>query len=90
MGSFAENPYGLYDMEGNVGQWCSDWYSASYANAPQKDPQGPSAGKARVFRGAFWDLGPQSCRSATRLMSVPNGRSFYVGFRVVVSGPGVE
>ena len=80
------NPWGLYDMYGNVYEWCSDWYSKDYhTGATAIDPQGPSSGTARVFRSASWQVGPGRHRSASRGSRTPHTRAEYIGFRVVVS-----
>ena len=86
VGSFRPNAWGLYDMHGNVWEWCSDWYIDSYTNAETTDPQGPSSGTARVFRGGVWGYGPRICRSASR-NSTFNCRYYgdWGGFRVVLS-----
>ena len=80
------NAWGLYDMHGNVWEWCSDWYINSYTNAETTDPQGPSSGTARVLRGGVWGYGPRICRSASR-NSTFNCRYYgdWGGFRVVLS-----
>jgi sulfatase modifying factor 1 len=88
VGSFGRvNPFGLADMQGNVAEWCSDWYDAEYyANSPAADPKGPSsAGSLRVVRGGSWYSSPVVCRSALRLFGAPSYRGYDVGFRVVPS-----
>jgi formylglycine-generating enzyme required for sulfatase activity len=84
VGSLKANDWGLYDMHGNVWEWCSDWYADSYANAKNQDPQGPDSGTQRVLRGGCWNLYPRCCRSAIRLRLNPDYRFFGNGFRVVV------
>jgi formylglycine-generating enzyme required for sulfatase activity/predicted Ser/Thr protein kinase len=83
VGSYQPNAFGLYDMHGNVYQWCQDWYDAKYYdNSPNRDPQGPNNGDARVVRGGSWIDGPGRCRAAHRLGLAPSNRYFRVGFRV--------
>jgi formylglycine-generating enzyme required for sulfatase activity len=85
VGQKRANPWGLYDMHGNVWQWCSDWYADSYANEKNEDPQGPDSGYGRVLRGGSWYVNRQTCRSAFRATSDPYGRvNGFGGFRVVV------
>jgi len=83
-GSFKPNAFGLHDMHGGVWEWCSDWYSDSYADAEKTDPQGPTSGVVRVLRGGSWRSVPRLCRSGVREWGAPWRTSSYDGFRVVV------
>jgi formylglycine-generating enzyme required for sulfatase activity len=80
------NAWGLYDMHGNVWEWCSDWFSESYANAKTTDPQGADFGTDRILRSGSWYGGPKFCRSACRRRGDPDFRDYIHGFRVVSVG----
>jgi len=82
VGTYAPNAYGLYDMAGNVLEWCSDWYS-TYPTSPQTNPTGSSTGLFRVTRGGCWGNAAQGCRSASRYHTVPNNERDDIGFRLV-------
>jgi len=82
-GYFAPNGYGLYDMTGNVMEWCWDWYDV-YGSASVTDPQGPSDGTERVLRGGSWNYLPTYSRVARRAKIAPDStRASYMGFRCV-------
>ena len=85
VGQKMPNAWGLYDMHGNVFEWCSDWFAKSYGIDKVADPKGPVTGSTRVFRGGSWGSGPRSCRSAYRDYSGPSGSSILVGFRLVMT-----
>jgi formylglycine-generating enzyme required for sulfatase activity len=82
--SFPPNAWGLYDIHGNVWQWCSDWLG-DYPAGNVTDPTGPKEGSLRVLRGGSWRCIPGFCRSAHRAWCHPATRFDYNGFRVVVS-----
>jgi len=83
--SFKSNAWGLYDMHGNVCEWCSDWYGNDYyLHSMGFDPKGPVTGALRVLRGGSWVRHPRVCRSASRHSIVPTFRSVGRGFRVVL------
>ena len=84
--SYKPNDYGLFDMAGNVWEWCADWYDEKYyATSPLVDPAGPVTGSNRVIRGSAWnsasETGPYDFQASRRGISEPNARVFSYGFR---------
>jgi len=85
VGQKLPNAWGLFDMLGNVWEWCEDWYGGNYySSSSETDPAGPSSGSYRVLRGNSWASIADSTRSTNRLDFPPSGRSYGVGFRVVM------
>jgi sulfatase modifying factor 1 len=83
VGSYTPNGFGLYDMAGNVWEWCADWYGDGYyGGSPAKDPAGPSSGEDRVLRGGCWVF-PWGLRSSFRGFGTPDVRDLSFGFRLV-------
>jgi formylglycine-generating enzyme required for sulfatase activity len=84
VGSYKPNAWGLYDMEGNVKEWCADWFGKNYyAESPLENPTGPVAGIERVLRGGCFATSARYARSARRAGADPGGRGANTGFRVV-------
>jgi formylglycine-generating enzyme required for sulfatase activity len=86
VGSKQPNQLGLYDMSGNVCEWCNNWYGQKYyAHSPQNNPKGDSSyGSNRVYRGGSWGNAAKSCRVAYRFDYAPGYRNSYLGFRLVL------
>ena len=81
VGEKEPNAWGLYDMSGNVWEWCEDWYGA-YSGGLEVDPKGQESGETRVLRGGIWSFGPRLLRSAYRSSNGLVARHHYVGFRL--------
>jgi formylglycine-generating enzyme required for sulfatase activity len=93
VGQKKPNPWGLYDMSGNVWQWCNDFYQVDYyQQSPEENPKGPDAGETKVVRGGAWKFSADSCRSGYRYNEDPGysdvcfGYDIY-GFRCVRNAP---
>ncbi len=85
VGTKTPNELGLYDMSGNVMEWCNDRYGSTYYNiSPQNDPPGPSSGDKRILRGGSWFFEEDRCRCSWRSSNYPNSATEIFGFRVVL------
>ncbi len=83
IGSFPPNPYGVYDMAGNVIEWCHDWFG-SYSSSSQTNPTGPEIGAYRVARDGGWDGYAKYCRVSRRDRGVPSTQNAIIGFRIAL------
>lgn len=86
VGLLLPNAFGLFDMSGNVFEWCQDWYEYEYySRSPLQEPPGPTLGTSRVLRGGFYGTGARGCRSTVRFYYDPDGTNFNFGFRVAAT-----
>ena len=83
VGTKTPNELGLYDMSGNVFEWCQDWYG-SYSDSAQTNPTGPATGSYRVLRGGRWNINARFCSVSNRGRSTPDARGSFLGFRFVL------
>ncbi len=83
VGQRQPNAWGLYDMHGNVAEWCNDWFG-HYDRGEVIDPRGEREGTKRIVRGGSWDSPAPACRSASRTFYEPNERYYVIGFRCVL------
>jgi hypothetical protein len=86
-GDEPQHTVSLYDMHGNLSEWCQNWYG-TYPAGSVSDPQGPASGTTRLIRGGSWSDYGSDCRSALRAVSYPSQKSILIGFRVVLAPVG--
>ncbi len=86
VGTKAANGLGIYDMTGNLWEWCQDWYDKDYySSSPRDNPQGPSSGTYRVRRGGSWRHAPKLSRTTYRRWRRADLRDYFLGFRLVLT-----
>ena len=83
VGTRFPNELGIYDMSGNVYEWCQDWYGL-YSSSPQTNPKGPNSGSNHVYRGGCWIFNARDCRVSYRVNNTPFYRDYHLGFRLAL------
>jgi formylglycine-generating enzyme required for sulfatase activity len=89
VGQKKPNAWGLYDMHGNVYEWCSDWHDR-FPPGAVTDPQGATTGSFRALRGGSWRSDAADCRTACRDANSPTFRTNFIGFRLALNSPSVQ